>query len=78
MSLPPNLDLSRFVNNVKGTPAGCVRYQQQIGTARRQSAATRLSQAGVLVPGVLHYLLWWRTLSVNKQYVEQQSAVAIA
>jgi hypothetical protein len=45
--------------------------QQQIGPARvRQSASMRLSQAGVLVPVVLHHLMWRRTLSVIKQYVE--------
>src|SRR5262245_52983470 len=54
MSLPPNLDLSRFVNNVKTTSSRLVR--REFGNSSK-----RLSQADVLVPVVLHHLMGRRT-----------------
>ena len=44
MSLPPNLDLSRFVNNVKTTSSRLVRreFSDQLGFGRRKQFAAYL------------------------------------
>jgi len=52
VALPPNLDLSRFVNNLKTTSSRLLRKK----FADRLKAG--LSQARILVPLVLYHHLW--------------------
>ena len=52
VALPPNLDLSRFVNNLKTTSSRLLRKE----FADRLKAG--LSQARILVPLVLYHHLW--------------------
>jgi len=68
MSLPPNLDLSRFVNNVKTTSSRLVRreFGNQLRRVYRKPAFWSRSYCIISWGGA--------PLSVIKQYVEQQSA----
>ena len=68
VSLPPNLDLSRFVNNVKTTSSRLVRseFGNQLRRVYRKPVFWSRSYCIISFGGAL--------LSVIKQYVEQQSA----
>ena len=66
VALPPNLDLSRSVNNLKTTGSRLLRKE----FADRLKAG--LSQARILVPFVLYHHVWRAPLSILKQYIEQQ------
>lgn len=68
MSLPPNLDLSRFVNNVKTTSSRLVRreFGNQLRRVYRKPAFWSRAYCIISCGGA--------PLSVIKQYVEQQNA----
>ena len=68
MSLPPNLDLSRFVNNVKTTSSRLVRreFGNQLRCVYHKPVFWSRSYCIISRGGA--------PLSVIKQYVEQQSA----
>ena len=68
MSLPPNLDLSRFVNNVKTTSSRLVRREFGNQLRRVYSKPTFWSRSYCIIS------CGGAPLSVIKQYVEQQSA----
>ena len=65
-SLPPNLDLSRFVNNVKTTSSRLVRreFADQLRRVYRKPVFWSRSYSIITCGGA--------PLSVLKQYVEQQ------
>jgi len=68
MSLPPNLDLSHFVNNVKTTSSRLVRrdFADQLRRVYRKPVFWSRSYCIITCGGA--------PLSVLKQYVEQQKA----
>ena len=68
VSLPTNLDLSRFVNNLKTTSSRLVRreYARQLSRVYRKPVFWSRSYCIISCGGA--------TLSVLKQYVEQQDA----
>ena len=68
VSLPPNLDLSRFVNNLKTTSSRLVRreYARQLSRVYRKPVFWSRSYCIISCGGA--------PLSVIKQYVEQQKA----
>jgi putative transposase len=66
VALPPNLDLSRFVNNLKTTSSRLLRKE----FADRLKAGP--SQARILVPLVVYHHVWRGPLSIQQQYIEQQ------
>ena len=68
MSLPPNLDLSRFLNTLKTTTSRLVRreYARQLGRVHRKPVFCSRSYCIISCGGA--------PLSVIKQYVEQQKA----
>ena len=68
MSLPPNLDLSRFVNNLKTTSSRPVRreYAGQLSRVYRKPVFWSRSYCIISCGGA--------PLSVIKPYVEQQKA----
>src|SRR5215475_11760107 len=71
MSLPPNLDLSRFVNNVKTPCSRLVRreFGNQLRSVYRKPAFWSRSYCIISWGGA--------PLSVIKQYVEQQSSAEV-
>lgn len=68
LSLPPNLDLSRFVNNLKTTSSRLVRreFAHQLNRVYRKPVFWSRSYCIISCGGA--------PLSVIKQYVEQQEA----
>ena len=68
VSLPPNLGLSRFVNNIKTTSSHLVRreYTRQLSRVYRKPVFWSRSYCIISCGGA--------PLSVIKQYVEQQKA----
>lgn len=68
MSLPPNLDLSRFVNNVKTTSSRLIRrdFARELRGVYRKPVFWSRSYCVIACGGA--------PLSVIKQYVEQQAS----
>lgn len=68
VSLPPNLDLSRFVNNLKTTTSRLIRkeFADEVNHFYRQPVLWSRSYCAISCGGA--------PLSVIKQYIERQSA----
>ena len=67
VSLPPNLDLSRFVNNLKTTTSRLIRkeFAAEVNRFYRKPALWSRSYCAITCGGA--------PLSVIKQYIEQQA-----
>jgi putative transposase len=68
VSLPPNLDLSRFVNNLKTTTSRLIRkeFADEVNRFYRQPVLWSRSYCAISCGGA--------PLSIIKQYIERQSA----